>query len=1053
MKRDLTLEAVCAGLSLAGLSLLAEPTGPALPICSPEFPGVIARLAERYPWIGAQRDEILKRAEYWMAMADEALWTSIPGQAVPRSLFVSKEHGCPHCGPAINQGYGYYPWKFDPVGHPWKVQCPKCAEWFPKNDFLAYYRSGIDAKGAFDPQQADATLLVNLEHPAPDDPLRSFGVDPGPGFVDPQGRLFAFVGCYNMHAFWGRRAYPDIPYAITTGCLDLAYASRLSGDPRYARKAAVILARIATLYPEMDCRAWHKRGPYTYANVWISGKVLDMIWDNFLVDKLLRSYALVVETVRDDPESVAFLKGKVACFPPRRTFADPSPFVQVLENSYLQEVFANAQTGHLWGNIGMSEEAITLLALVTRDPALRQAATAWLFTPRQITGYETDAHHMHGAGLSELVFSLSRDGFSWESGGYCELLPQALTSISKLLARCDWIQDSPAFDTTRALLKQRLAAYYRNQYALICLTRFKPYWGDSGGFCQPLYPTGVSPSPFLDAFLAFGDREAGLAARTILQDPEQLRDQSPRLDDLFLIPADLEARLKEFETLTPTAESPSANLTGRGLVLLKQGTGAAARCLWMHYGNNKDCHNHRDTLSLGLFAFGRDVLPELGYPDLADQNTYLNWHHSMISNNTVVVDRQDSLRYIDIADQTLFAESPLGAVTGIDAKAVYPDLGRYQRLVAMVRISDTEFYVVDFFEIQGGREHVYSFHSGAGAAVVDPGLALAPQAAGTYAGADVAYGAAVDSPCKKYAWGYGNGFQFLYDVGRSGPTDTAAATWALSNTHNASPFGDRVRCRLNLLTPVAEVALAKGQPPQNVVGNPEFIHYLLAKTTGEAASHVTDFAAVIECYLDGERPVTAVQRLPKLTGGEFATALQVTLRNGDRDLIVKLGSADEEATFAGGLSMRGRFAVLRLDPQNRVKAYFASLTREIRYGDRFQVTLVPAVTAKIADFSRGVSERSTITLDDAIAVPPNALRPLWTDIHPTQVQADGNYRIGEVRTAADGKTVLDVGPVSFIMAPKYTNVFDSTPLADAFEPAFANGAIVSIPLSYYGTGE
>ena len=98
-------------------------------------------------------------------------------------------------------------------------------------------------------------------------------------------------------------------------------AALLTGIRVYARKAAVILARIATLYPEMDCQAWSKKGPYSYAKVRVVGKVLDMIWDNFLVDKLLRSYALVEATVRDDPEFLTFLKAKEACFPERRTCA------------------------------------------------------------------------------------------------------------------------------------------------------------------------------------------------------------------------------------------------------------------------------------------------------------------------------------------------------------------------------------------------------------------------------------------------------------------------------------------------------------------------------------------------------------------------------------------------------------------------------------------------------------------------------------------------------------------------------------------------------------
>ena len=63
----------------------------------------------------------------------------------------------------------------------------------------------------------------------------------------------------------------------------------LTGDTRYARKAAVILARIAAIYPEMDYSYWTKQPDYNPDGKRLPGKILDRIWENFLVKRLLRS--------------------------------------------------------------------------------------------------------------------------------------------------------------------------------------------------------------------------------------------------------------------------------------------------------------------------------------------------------------------------------------------------------------------------------------------------------------------------------------------------------------------------------------------------------------------------------------------------------------------------------------------------------------------------------------------------------------------------------------------------------------------------------------------
>ena len=1005
--------------------------------------GMLARLVSEYPWFREQRAKIVETCEQRLSQSDDDLWCTMPAQCIPRSNTVNREHGCPNCGDAIHRGYGYYPWRLSGA-HPWKVQCPKCLERFPTNDFAAYYQSGLDDRGDFSHERADKRLLRNEEHPDPDDPKHMFGVDPGAGYRDGKGVVYTFVACYNGKGYWGQ---PWSTQSITTDTLDFAYAYVLTGDTRYARKAAVILSRIATLYPQMDYAFWNRKPEFNPSGQRVPGKILDRIWENFLVKRLLKTHDLVHDTVVADEQFMGFLAQKTAHLE-LENGGYGSRFTNLIERFYLREVFRCAQNGVLWGNTGMTEENVALLALVSRDDGFREQVVHWLFSPRTITGYNSEQHRQLGGGLLDLVLKLTRDGFSWESGGYCEILPQTLASIYPAMSRLGGTDRDAVHQAVMELCQSRLSAFYRNHYALTCLGQFKPYWGDNGGFCAAAYPKGSDPALYFSGYLMFGDRQSARDVKSILSTGGKAAAKELRVDDLYLLPPDLESQLGAFADVLPEPAGDSVNLTGRGLVVLKQGSGGNERCLWTHYGNNHTCHNHPDTLALGLFAFGRDVLPNLGYPDLRLRNLFQNWHLSAICSNTVVVDGQERMRRMDIADQKLFAESDLLSVYAIDAPALYEGVSRYTRCVGVVNVSEGAFYVLDFFDVEGGREHVYSFHSGAGDMAADPGLKLTTQETGTYAGEDVDYAQEAYRYSEQYSWRWGNGFHYLYDVARSGPLDGAAFTWSLENTHNICPFGEDVRCRLNLLCPVTEVAMAKGKPPQNRKGNPEYIHYVLAKRS--AAEHLTSqFVGVIETYLAGKRPVASIRRLKKLAGGPFSSAVEVALADGRRDLLVKGRDESAEAAFEGGLRMTGFFCLLRLDADGDVLAYHASMVREISIDGRFQVGFVPSARSRVAAFDRGVSGTSIVVLTDPIDVPAAAVTPLWADITPTVGHADGSYRVLDTLTR-DGRATLRLDTDSFIAGPKGESVFGKTTYAEAFEYAFSEGATVVVPFSYHG---
>lgn len=187
----------------------------------------------------AQAEECLTAAREWSERSDDELWSAMFGATIKRSWMVWSNGHCPSCKKSVPM----YEWKMDPLNTSWKTTCPHCAEQFPKNDFGAFHQSGLDVHGVFDPTSADRSLLFNAEHPSPDDPLHQFGVDDGTGYFDGTNRWY-FIGSWLVKGQW--KQY------ILAGIRTLSLAYAMSGDRVFAHKAAILLDRVADLYPTFD---------------------------------------------------------------------------------------------------------------------------------------------------------------------------------------------------------------------------------------------------------------------------------------------------------------------------------------------------------------------------------------------------------------------------------------------------------------------------------------------------------------------------------------------------------------------------------------------------------------------------------------------------------------------------------------------------------------------------------------------------------------------------------------------------------------------------------
>src|SRR5690606_28056029 len=155
-------------------------------------------------------------------------------------------------------------------------------------------------------------------------------------------------------------------------------------------------------------------------------------------------------------------------------------------------------------------------------------------------------------------------------------------------------------------------------------------------------------------------------------------------------------------------------MSGFGLALLESGTGASGIAIANNYGRTK-MHAHPDMLNFDLFAFGHWLAPDHGYPEFATRipsNT--EWTGSTLSHNTVFVDRKPQ-KEVWGGYARLFKQLKGFGVFELDGEKAYPDIKEYARTMFLIGGSDSSSidsnaYVIDIFRVEGGNDHVYSFH-------------------------------------------------------------------------------------------------------------------------------------------------------------------------------------------------------------------------------------------------------------------------------------------------------------------------------------------------------
>jgi oligo-alginate lyase len=906
-------------------------------------------------------DKIIKRADGWMAWDDQALRNLVPTADVTRAFNVGTA-GCPSCGQDIYEKGGTYPWIIDPKT-PFKVTCPVDGNTYPSNDYAAYYASGLKDKALLTGDYADD----------------------GWGWVGPDGERYWFVA-YANHWTWRNHIVPAVQY--------LGRAHILTGEAAYGRKAAVLLDRIAEVYPDMEYHEQSRYGQMQGARGGrYEGKIINWIWATGMLTMLSEAYDFSWDTIDDNT-----VPGKSS-----------EEVRKNIEANLLEEGIRGYFSGRVRGNFGMHQKALVYAGLARQhgkqdewfDGLLNDAGSNYRMT-----------------GLNYALYNLVyRDGPPYEtSPGYNFSWVVNLTTVAEALERAGY----PVY------ANPKMRRLYDGVLDIVNAGAFTPSLGDSGGIHGGL--VGRDAFVYQSAYRAYGDPRylSNLEAFNAVGEKSFARFES-----LFTLPVAAKS--------IPQEKAVSRLLDGYGMAILNNPADTVS--LALHYGY-RGGHSHFDILHFELFANDLVMMPDTGYPDF--MNAYVpgiySWSKNTITHNTLVVDasRQTNNRHGVVKR---FLDEDFARVLDVDASDIYEQTEVYRRRVMMIDFDEESSYVLDYFQAQGGDEHDYSLHGPPGTFTALSGTWSDP-ATGTLAGEDVAVGHLYDDPeraVEGFSGGYsgyqGSGFQHLVNAQRL--TDgTVAGEWVHERDENA-------KLRVHRLDASAETILADAQV--SPVKHKQILKYLIARNQGETVE--SDFVSVIEPF-NTTAKIEASRSLPLSVGTGIAAEIRWQKDDTEMRDVVLMNNGDGIMRLADpSIHTDTDFAIVRYTGKAVTQRWFAGgtyltvveNTARRQAHPRGEVTKVNPEKGQI--HVRGdIKNLKPETLVGEVVHFENALRRTAHTIKKIETAGAGfiitvrdDLHVGHVRISAVEAQGLRT-PTGLSFAPVYNGTYVTDPAYGIFLP-------------------
>ncbi|MBN1292726.1 MAG: heparinase II/III family protein [Candidatus Latescibacteria bacterium] len=584
---------------------------------------------------------------------DEQVFFNLPSWDIPRQCY--SDWPCPFCGEKIYSVSGFYPWKRDNE-YPFKLQCPLCNNFFPTNDFF----HDDFTSGEF-----------------PDD---GWGWNFGSGERKDNA---GFIAHYNHHNIW--REFGDKVHRLALRYL-------LFGDEDAAHKTAVLLSRMAYVYPGMNMR-WQQVKP---GYLRPGRLLLDGNWErNQILVPVCRSYDAIFDYIEKDTALVEFLH--------RRDTAINTPDdVKALIDTYLIQVF-----GWDWmqrelsgGNMGAREEDMAQFAVCANMGAMSDRWIEELFTHAYNSG-----SNVGGFDDETLINTTTREGpvcIAALGYAYDYLIPKS--DMAEILSKVNspvWHDRSNLYDP---LQYPKFRAEFDTWIDFIVAGQFRPGYGDSGGVYGAKFPNGLPESLCSMYKRAYSRWPTNKIARAIYRSGKQIPDLFE--PDVW---ADIDSQVQQ---AGPEPLLESRVMDGVGFVFLESRSYETIlenrAGITIRYGYGRG-HHHQDNLNIEMFSGGLSVAPELGYPTWTHPmgNTSHVAHH-----NTGMIDRSPQYNgSISHGDLELFSSAPEASFADVSSQPDGFPNNVYRRAVCLANAPEGNVYLVDILRMAGGTVRTCCFHS------------------------------------------------------------------------------------------------------------------------------------------------------------------------------------------------------------------------------------------------------------------------------------------------------------------------------------------------------
>ncbi|MBQ2743811.1 MAG: S-layer homology domain-containing protein [Oscillospiraceae bacterium] len=793
-----------------------------------------------------------------------------------------------------------------------------------------------------------------------------------------------YIAYYLHESVWFGAGGSSSTWVVKNALTAFRDAFLYTGEAKYARAGAMMLDRAADLYPGFEWYLWSSFRGDSYR-----GKIVDPVWNHHLDELFATSYDAflpiyndkeLVETLSEnalyemdsDGNYIHDENGEKILINAKDS---PGALRKNIEDGILLETFRAVKENKVWGNVGVHHKAVATAAIALNKMPETGEMLEWLmlYDDQSYNSGEYSGRDTMGGSLARtLVELVDYDGHGNEnSSHYNYTWAPDLFAIAEMVAgyekypAIDMFKNPKYMKMFTAQMKTTLGGYYGAQIGDSSYTATKTLFMNFSTMCSMFNITGdpdIARAVYLYNKVINNGDETQIRGTIFDADPEGLADR-------------IKAVVEEYGEF----DLSGTMMAGFGFSALRAGgkfdsvsvanKSNTHRDFAMYYGS-QDGHGHLNALNLYMSAFGLNVAPDLGYPEqTGNQPNRMQWVWAPLSHNLVVVNESNQS---GTCKGTPYHFDSEGRVKVMDAASnAYPDVNEYRRSLIMVDVNDDVSYGVDFFHVNGGEDHIYSFHSQSDEISAISGLENVVsyptytnkdgELIGTYAGPDVPFG---PDPGGNYPNNvYPLGYTWLKNVRTyKSPEKNFTVEFKVKDWRKILEKKQDIRLRMTMVSdePMKEVSFVTGLPPQRSE-NKEIgeLEYVLVRNKGKNLD--TTFTTVFEPYIAGEKYIKNVQKLSMERDSssrpglyDSYSAVKVEHENGRVDYVIYSTNTEVLYTVVDGdteISFRGFAGVMTVENGNVVYRYLNDGDVLEFSGSPFENTAPKAYTGTVADFT------------------------------------------------------------------------------------------------------